>query len=96
MGHLSRTQITVLALWVAGLFSQNLRTFEAQGISKDFGERKAISGNDCENGIGTERQTRKKRVDWEVSQSFVPLLEWILALWSPNEQKLVLAMDATS
>ena len=38
----------------------------------------------------------KKRVDWEVSQSFVPLLKWILALWSAEERKLVLAMDATS
>ena len=38
----------------------------------------------------------KKRVDWEVSRSFAPLLKWILALWTPDERKLVLAIDATS
>lgn len=35
-------------------------------------------------------------MDWEVNHSFVPLLKWILALWSPEERQLVLAMDATS
>lgn len=38
----------------------------------------------------------KKRTDWQVSQSFAPLLQWILTLWPSEERKLVLAMDATT
>jgi len=30
-----------------------------------------------------------------VSNSFVPLLQWILSWWSANEKRLALAMDAT-
>ena len=35
-------------------------------------------------------------MDWDVQQSFVPLLKWILALWTPQARKLVLAIDASS
>jgi hypothetical protein len=32
----------------------------------------------------------------EVSNSFVPLLRWVLSWWPVNEKRLALAMDATS
>jgi hypothetical protein len=38
----------------------------------------------------------RQRVDWEVRKSFGPLLKWVLAQWSAEERRLVLAMDATS
>lgn len=38
----------------------------------------------------------KKRVDWQVSQSFGPLLKWITGQWASEERRLVLAMDATT
>lgn len=38
----------------------------------------------------------KQRTDWQVSQSFAPLLQWILTLWPSEERKVVLAMDATT
>ncbi len=36
------------------------------------------------------------RCEVDVSQSFVPLLRWILSWWSAPEKRLALAMDATS
>lgn len=43
-----------------------------------------------------EDKRGKKRKELQVSQSFTPLLKWILAQWSAEERQLVLAMDATS
>ncbi|HJS20756.1 MAG TPA: hypothetical protein VJ785_18565 [Anaerolineales bacterium] len=36
------------------------------------------------------------RCEVDVSQSFVPLLGWILSWWPANEKRLALAMDASS
>ena len=38
----------------------------------------------------------KKRIDWQVSQSFAPLLKWIMSHWANEDRRLVLAMDATT
>lgn len=38
----------------------------------------------------------RQRAAWEVSQSFEPLLRWVLSLWPKANHDLVLAMDATS
>ena len=38
----------------------------------------------------------QKRTDWQVRQSFKPLMKWILSLWPAEERQLALAMDATS
>lgn len=36
------------------------------------------------------------RREVDVSQSFAPLLQWVLSWWSADEKRLALAMDATS
>ena len=38
----------------------------------------------------------KKRIDWQVSQSFAPLLKWIMSYWANEDRRLVLAIDATT
>jgi hypothetical protein len=38
----------------------------------------------------------QKRVDWQVSQNFGPLVKWVVGQWPAEERRLVLAMDATS
>jgi hypothetical protein len=38
----------------------------------------------------------KRRSEWQVQQSFAPLMKWILSQWASEERRLVLAMDATS
>jgi len=99
MGHLSGTQITVLALWSYGIVLAKTCGLSsvAMALATDFGEKESNFRQRLREWYWDKKDKQgKKRVDWEVSQSFVPLLKWILALWSPNEQKLVLAMDATS
>jgi hypothetical protein len=99
MGHLSGTQITVLALWSYGIVLAKTCGLSsvAMALASDFGEKESNFRQRLREWYwDKEDKQGKKRVDWEVSQSFVPLLKWILALWSSNEQKLVLAIDATS
>jgi Transposase DDE domain len=99
MGHLSGTQITVLALWSYGIVLAKTCGLSsvAMALASDFCEKESNFRQRLREWYwDKEDKQGKKRVDWEVSQSFVPLLKWILALWSSNEQKLVLAMDATS
>lgn len=99
MGHLSGTQITVLALWSYGIVLAKTCGLSsvAMALASDFGGQENNFRQRLREWCWDKKDKQgKKRVDWEVSQSFVPLLKWILALWSPNEQKLVLAMDATS
>jgi hypothetical protein len=99
MGHLSGTQITVLALWSYGIVLAKTCGLSsvAMVLASDFGEKESNFRQRLREWYWDKKDKQgKKRVDWEVSQSFVPLLKWILALWSPTEQKLVLAMDATS
>jgi hypothetical protein len=99
MGHLSGPQITALAMWSFGIV-----------LARTCGQRKVIAilssyFDEKESNLRQrlrewcwDKQDKcgKKRVDWQVSQSFSPLLKWILSLWSDKERRLALAMDATS
>jgi hypothetical protein len=99
MGHLSGPQITGLALWSYGIVLVG-----ACGMSRVVAQLAALFEEKESNLRQRLREWNwdkkdkqgKKRVDWQVSQSFGPLLRWILSLWSPKERRLVLAMDATS
>jgi hypothetical protein len=99
MAHLSGPQIMVLALWSYGIV-----VAKTCGLSK-------VSATLAEQFQGKESNLRqrlrewcwdwkdkqgKKRVDWQVGQSFGPLLKWVLRQWPAEERQLVLAMDATS
>lgn len=99
MGHLSGTQITVLALWSYGIIlakSCGLSSV-ALALASDFDGKESNFRQRLREWCWDKKDKQgKKRIDWEVSESFVPLLKWILALWSPEERRLVLAMDATS
>jgi len=99
MGHLSGPQITVLALWSYGIvlartcgLSQVVAT-----LASHLGEKESNLRQRMREWYWDKQDKQgKKRIDWEVSQSFVPLLKWILAQWAADERQLVLAMDATS
>jgi hypothetical protein len=99
MGHLSKSQITVLALWsfgivlakTCGLSSVALVLASHLGGKEDnFRQRLREWCWDRHDKQG------KQRVDWDVTESFAPILKWILGLWSSEERCLVVAMDATS
>lgn len=99
MGHLSGPQITVLALWSYGIvlakscgLSRVVATLASQMEEKESNLRQRMREWYWEK----QAKQGKKRMDWEVSQSFGPLLKWVIAQWSPEERQLVLALDATS
>jgi hypothetical protein len=99
MGHLTGPQITVLALWSYGIvlaktcgLSKVTATLASHLGEKESNLRQRL----CEWYWDERDKQGKKRVDWQVSQSFGPLLKWVLAQWSAEERQLVLAMDATS
>jgi hypothetical protein len=99
MGHLSDPEIMGLTLWSFGII-----------LSKTCGQSKVVASladlfEEKESNLRQRLREwcwdkpdkqGKKRVDWQVSQSFEPLLKWILSLWPAEERRLVLAMDATS
>ena len=45
---------------------------------------------------GAWRKGERSRSEINVSESFAPLLQWILRRWSPGEKNLVLAADAST
>jgi len=99
MGHLSGPQITVLALWSYGIvlsktcgLSRVVATLASHLEEKESNLRQRMR----EWYWDKKDKQGKKRIDWPVSQSFGPLLKWILSQWSSEERQLALAMDATS
>ncbi len=99
MGHLSGPEVTGLALWSYGIVLAR-----SGGLTRVA----ATLASQLEDTEGNLRQRLREwykdkqdkqgrqRADWSVSQSFGPLLKWILAQWSEGGHQLVLAMDATS
>jgi hypothetical protein len=99
MGHLSGTQITVLALWSYGIVLAKTCGLSsvALALASNFGGKEGNFRQQLREWCWDRQDKQgKKRVDWDVSQSFVPMLKWIMSLWSLDERRLVLAMDATS
>jgi hypothetical protein len=99
MGHLSQPQIIVLALWSYGIviarscgLTSVAATLACHLDQKEDNLRQRLR-EWCWN---REAKQGKQRVDWEVSQSFAPLVKWILSIWSTQQRQIVLAMDATS
>jgi hypothetical protein len=99
MGHLSGPVVKVLTLWSFGMVM-----IKACGLTR-VSDALASVLKKKENNL--RQQLRewywdkgdkqgKKRVDWQVSESFAPLLKWVVSLWPAEEKRLVLAMDATS
>jgi hypothetical protein len=99
MGHLSRPQLTVLALWSYGIvLSQacGLNRVSAT-LASHLGQKESAYRQRLREWCWDQPDKQgKRRTEWAVQQSFGPLLQWILSLWAPEERRLVLAMDATS
>lgn len=99
MGHLSGPQLTVLALWSYGIIlaqtcglSTVVATLASQFQEKENNLRQRLR----EWYWDKQDKQGSRRADWPVSQSFGPLLTWILTLWPAHVRQLALAMDATS
>lgn len=99
MPHLSKSQAIGLAMWsfaIAITHSCGLSTvtvFLAQLFNKPEGnvrEQLRQWYREANNKYGRFRQ------EIEVTQSFKPLLTWLLSWWSKDEKSLVLAADAST
>ncbi|MEG3934305.1 endonuclease [Microcoleus sp. T2B6] len=98
--HLSKPQARVLAMWSFGMAMvqscglTTVATFLANLLeTKENTMRQRLR----EWYWGKKDKTGKCRQELDVTQSFVPLLQWILSLWQDTENKqLFLAMDATT
>src|SRR4029078_12549415 len=97
--NLSPAQATVLALWSFGM-----TLARSCGITSVCAVLSPLTGSK----ESTLRQRLRewcydkddkrgnKRLDFDVSSCFASLLRWVLAWWPADENRLVLAMDATS
>jgi hypothetical protein len=89
----------VLALWSYGIVLAHScgLTRVAATLADTFGEKEGNLRQRLREWYWDKADKQgKQRVDWQVSQSFRPLLKWILELWSSEEKLLALAMDATT
>lgn len=98
MPHLTKSQAIGLAMWsfaIAITHSCGLSTvtvFLAQILTrKENNVREQLRQWYRE----TNQKYGRKRQQIEVSQSFKPLLSWVLSWWSKEEKSIVLAADAS-
>ena len=101
--HLSRPQVTVLAMWSLGLILA-----QSCGLTTVATVLAYVL-------VRSERTTREQLRDWyreapakngakqgrkrrtlDVSTCFAPLLRWVVAWWDPTCPQLALAMDAST
>jgi hypothetical protein len=97
MPHLSKPQATVLALWSFGIACtrscgrDTVATFLALLLNQKVANLDQRLYEWC---LDAADKTGTKRVDIAVTACFVPLLAWIVRLWSGT--RLALTIDATS
>jgi 3-methyladenine DNA glycosylase AlkC len=99
MSHLSKSVVMVLALWSFGMVVANSCGLTTVSVSL------AALFDDKENTMRQrlrewykERSAKKgaKRVELDVTTCFAPLVQWVLRWWADDEQRLALALDATT
>lgn len=99
MGHLSGPQATVLAMWSYGIVLAKTCGLSqvVANLASNFGEKESNLRQRLREWYWDRQDKQgKQRTDWQVSQSFGPLLKWILTQWQGEVPQMALAMDATS
>jgi hypothetical protein len=97
MPHLSKPQAIVLALWSFGIASTRssgrltLATFLALLLGQKVANVEQRLYDWC---LDAKDKAGGKRAELDVTRCFVPLLGWIVALWSSTQ--IALTLDATS
>lgn len=97
MPHLSKAQATVLALWSFGIACTRTcgRSTVATFLALLLKEKVAnIEQRLYEWCLDAQDKAGRKRSHLEVTSCFVPLLSWIVRLWTGEQ--LALTLDATS
>ncbi len=97
--HLSKPQVTALALWSFGMVlaqSCGLTSVTAS-IAPLVGRSEDAIRQQLREWCYDARDKRgPKRQAVDVTTCFAPLLHWVLRWWSPTERRLALAMDAST
>jgi hypothetical protein len=97
MPHLSKPQATVLALWSFGIACTRscgrgtVATFLALLLGQKVANLEQRLYEWC---LSAPDKAGRKRTDLEVTTCFVPLLAWIVRLWTTSQ--IALTIDATS
>jgi len=97
MPHLSKPQVVVMAMWSYGIAlihscgRRTVATFLALLLSQKVGSLDQRLQEWC---CAAQDKTGHKRQALEVTTCFVPLLAWVVALWTGTA--IALAVDATS
>ena len=101
--HLSRPQVTVLALWSLGLILAHscglttVATVVAYLLARREGAvREQLRDWYREAPAKHGANRGRKRRTLEVSTCFAPLLRWVVAWWDPACPRIALAMDAST
>ena len=96
---LSRSQATVLALWSYGMvLARSCGITSVAALLAPLLGAKETTGRQRlrEWCYDAEHKRGKHRQQLDVSTCFAPLLRWVLAWWPASEQRLALAMDAST
>src|SRR5438874_7987027 len=97
MPHLSKPQATVLAMWSFGIACtrscgrSTVATFLALLLQQPLANLEQRLYEWC---LDAKDKAGKKRTSLDVTLCFVPLLRWIVSLWS--SEQIALTLDATS
>lgn len=97
--HLSRPQARVLAAWSYGMvLAKSCGITSVVAILAPLLKQSESSGRQRlrEWCYPSEHKKGSHRQALEVSRCFAPLLGWVLSWWDPGEQRLALAMDAST
>lgn len=99
MPQLSKPQAWVLALWSFGMviagtcgITSVTRTISELTEAKEANVRQRLR----EWNRSQAKKRGKRRRELVVTESFAPLLRWVLSWWAPDERRLLLAMDAST
>ena len=99
MPHLSKPQAVVLALWSFGMVMSkscgltSVSTFIANLLNQ---KENTVRQRLREWYQNDEAKKGTQRVELDVSRCFVPLVRWVLSWWASDEQRLALAIDAST
>jgi hypothetical protein len=99
MKDLAPHHATIMALWSFGMvIAQSCGITSVAAVLVGFLEQKenTVRQRLRESTYDSEDQRGKNRTSLDVTTCFAPLLRWILAWWDSDEQRLALAMDAST
>ena len=99
MPHLSKPQAVVLALWSFGIVmskSCGLTTVSVFIASVIEQKENTVRQRLREWYRDDEAKKGSQRAELDVSSCFVPLVSWVLSWWASDEQRLAIAIDAST